>query len=172
MIVWINGAYGVGKSTIAAALVKHRPGALLYDPEPLGYFLRDLVRPAERSQDYQELAIFAPVVIEVARQLHMTYGRDLVMSLGVWQPGQAAQIREGLEQIDQVRHYTLTASRSTINKRLMYRGDGQQAMRWIHERLDDAIESLSSPAFSVQIPTDNLAPSQVIERIIESESNH
>src|SRR6266700_2901197 len=149
MIIWVNGAYGVGKTTIAAELVKRRPGALLYDSEPLGYYLRDLVKPVEKAKDYQELAVFAPVVVEVARQLRQQYPRQvLIMPLGVWQPATFAEIHGGLEQIDgQVKHYCLTAIRQEINRRLLYRGDSPQAQRWIRERLDSALEALSSPLF-------------------------
>jgi hypothetical protein len=166
VIIWINGAYTAGKSTIAAELVKQRPEALLYDPEPLGYYLRDTVKPAERARDYQELAIFAPVVVEVARQLY-GYGRSLVMPLGIWRPAQFAEIHSGLEQIGPVKHYCLTATRATINRRLLYRGDGQQAQRWIRERLEDCLEAQAAPQFAQHITTDDLTPGEIAEQIRE-----
>jgi hypothetical protein len=170
VIVWINGPYAVGKSTIAAELVKQRPGALLlYDPEPLGYYLRDVVRPAEQAADYQELAIYAPVVLDVARRLCQQYPRrSLVMPLGVWQPATFAEIHAGLQTFSQVKHYCLTASRQELNRRLLYRGDGQQAQRWIRERLDDALEAQAGPQFAQHIKTDDLAPGDVARQIIES----
>lgn len=166
MIIWINGAYGCGKTTIAAELVKRRRGVLLFDPEPLGYYLRDTVKPVEKAHDYQELAPFGPVVVEVARQLHR-YGRAVVLPLGVWQPARFAEIRSGLEQIGPVKHYCLTATRATINRRLLYRGDGQQAQRWIRERLEDCIEAQAAPQFVQHITTDDLAPGEIAEQIIE-----
>jgi hypothetical protein len=52
VIVWINGPFGVGKTTVAERLVHDWPGATLFDPEVLGYpglvedFGRPLVVPA------------------------------------------------------------------------------------------------------------------------------
>lgn len=165
MIIWINGAYAAGKSTIAAELAKQLPEAILYDPEPLGYYLRDLVKPVVRSQDYQDLAIFLPVVVETARQLCL-YGRTVIMPLGVWQPARFAQIRAGLQTFSQVDHYCLTASRTTINRHLLYRGDSQQAQRWIRERLDDALEAVADPAFDYHIAIDDDVTAATVARQI------
>jgi hypothetical protein len=122
----------------------------------------------EKVRDYQELAIFAPVVVEVAWQLCQQYPRRLlVMPLGVWQARQFAEIRSGLEQIGTVKHYCLTASRQELNRRLLYRGDGQQAQRWIRERLEDCIEAQAAPQFAQHITTDDLAPGDVARQIIE-----
>src|SRR4051794_5423205 len=36
LVLWLNGAHGVGKSSVARALLRLRPDALLFDPERLG----------------------------------------------------------------------------------------------------------------------------------------
>ena len=41
MIYWINGSYGVGKTTIAEALVKKLKKAYIFDPEAVGNAVRD-----------------------------------------------------------------------------------------------------------------------------------
>lgn len=43
VIVWINGAFGAGKTVVAEALLSHLPGARLFDPERVGFLLRELV---------------------------------------------------------------------------------------------------------------------------------
>lgn len=46
MIVWINGAFGSGKSTTAELLHSKIEFSHIYDPEQVGYFLWDIF-PAE-----------------------------------------------------------------------------------------------------------------------------
>ena len=46
MIVFINGPFGVGKTTVAERLVGRLPGSLLFDAELVGSFLRRIVAPA------------------------------------------------------------------------------------------------------------------------------
>ena len=40
MIIWINGAFGAGKTTLADELGGRLPDAVLFDPEYVGYILR------------------------------------------------------------------------------------------------------------------------------------
>ena len=39
MIVWINGAYGVGKTSVAKRLVARSRHAMLIDPELIGFLI-------------------------------------------------------------------------------------------------------------------------------------
>ena len=52
MIVMINGAFGVGKTTVAKGLLAGIPDSMLYDPEDVGQMLRTIDtcnRPAEAN---------------------------------------------------------------------------------------------------------------------------
>ena len=40
MIIWINGAFGSGKTTTAIEIERRLKNSFLYDPENIGYFLR------------------------------------------------------------------------------------------------------------------------------------
>lgn len=43
MIVWVNGSFGAGKTTLVAELHSRWPDALVYDPEQVGLLLGDIV---------------------------------------------------------------------------------------------------------------------------------
>lgn len=53
MIVWVNGAFGAGKTTLAEELSRWLPDAVLFDPESVGYMLRHWV--AVPTGDFQDL---------------------------------------------------------------------------------------------------------------------
>lgn len=40
MIIWVNGAFGAGKTTLGQHLHRRMPEALEFDPEYVGYLLR------------------------------------------------------------------------------------------------------------------------------------
>lgn len=58
MILWINGAFGSGKSSVAAELFKGIQKSFVYDPEYVGYFLWE-VFPDEmkRKGNFQHIQI-------------------------------------------------------------------------------------------------------------------
>jgi adenylate kinase family enzyme len=39
VIIWINGGFGAGKTTLAAELHRRLPDAVVYDPEDVGLML-------------------------------------------------------------------------------------------------------------------------------------
>ena len=51
MIIWINGGFGAGKTTLAAELHRRLPDAVVYDPEDVGVMLWKWMRPNDDFQD-------------------------------------------------------------------------------------------------------------------------
>ncbi len=47
MIIWVNGAFGAGKTTLCDELVERVPDAMLFDPEWVGHILAQWVPEAE-----------------------------------------------------------------------------------------------------------------------------
>ena len=59
VIIWLNGPFGIGKSTTAQALLRRLPQAVLFDPEPFGAALRSTVANIETAADFQDLQSMA-----------------------------------------------------------------------------------------------------------------
>ena len=43
MLIWLNGAFGVGKTQTAHELHRRLPDSFIYDPEQAGYFMREKI---------------------------------------------------------------------------------------------------------------------------------
>ncbi|EPH9953487.1 TPA: putative tunicamycin resistance ATP-binding protein TmrD, partial [Klebsiella pneumoniae] len=43
MIIWINGPFGAGKTTLAERLRDRRPKSLIFDPEEIGFVVKETV---------------------------------------------------------------------------------------------------------------------------------
>jgi predicted kinase len=76
LILWLDGAFGAGKTTLAAELHARLPDALPFDPEHIGFVLRNWV-PAPAG-DFQDLALWRTLTAECAIGLHREYGRPVI----------------------------------------------------------------------------------------------
>ncbi len=54
MIVWLNGAFGSGKSTLVEELRPRWPEALVFDPEMIGFVLREVVEVPTGDSDLRQ----------------------------------------------------------------------------------------------------------------------
>ncbi len=80
MLIWINGAFGAGKTTLAGELKARLPDALDYDPEYVGYLLTKWV-PAPQSHDFQDLPLWRRMVAQFAVGLWEEYRRPLIVPM-------------------------------------------------------------------------------------------
>lgn len=59
-VIWLNGAFGAGKTTVARRLASLLPEAMTIDPEDIGGMLRKVVPEAMRTGDFQDLRVWRP----------------------------------------------------------------------------------------------------------------
>lgn len=88
MIVWLNGAFGAGKTTVASALVAAQPSARHWHPERVGHVLR-LVR-RNPTGDFQDLPPWRRWVVRTGRW-HARDGRTVVAVQSVLRPRRTAR---------------------------------------------------------------------------------
>ncbi len=82
MIVWLNGAFGAGKTSTARELADLIPTSTLYDPERIGEELLSML-PAERRDeitDYRQLPSWRRLVVDTAAALLMDTRGPLVVA--------------------------------------------------------------------------------------------
>jgi hypothetical protein len=85
MMIWINGAFGADKTTLAEELHRRLPDALAFDPEYLGYVLREWV-PSPEGGDFQDIPLWRKLVAEFALGMSAEYGRTLIIPMTLVNP--------------------------------------------------------------------------------------
>lgn len=85
MIVWINGAFGGGKTTLALELHGWLPDALPFDPEYVGAILAKWAPPAQ-SGDFQDIPLWRKLTAQFAIGLAADYGRTLIVPMTLVNP--------------------------------------------------------------------------------------
>ncbi|MBR6709403.1 MAG: AAA family ATPase, partial [Clostridia bacterium] len=135
MIIWINGSFGVGKTTTAKLLQNKLEKAHIYDPEQVGYFLWDNFPPEmARQGDFQDMEIWRSINYQIIRYLHDSYDGDLILPMTLANRQYYDEIIGRLEQDGiSVRHFILTAPENKIIERL--RGRGDEPNSWAEQQV-------------------------------------
>ena len=64
MIVWINGPFGVGKTTLAVELAARIENSFIFDPEEVGFMIRKLTPPSKQLADFQDYPLWRELVVK------------------------------------------------------------------------------------------------------------
>ncbi|WP_141698598.1 AAA family ATPase, partial [Streptomyces lushanensis] len=146
MIVWINGAFGAGKTSTARELIDLIPNCTLYDPELIGGEVEQLLPQKRLAEvgDYQDLPIWRRLVVDTAAALLAELGGALVVPMTLLRQEYRDEIFGGLaSRRIPVRHVLLatdeTILRGRIAARQLAEGDpetNERTRQWCYEHIE------------------------------------
>jgi hypothetical protein len=166
VIVWINGPFGVGKSTVAATLSDRWPEATVFDPEYLGFMLRNWHPPGAAVDDFQDLSVWRRLVVETASGLLRDFRRPLIVPMTLLRREYFDEIVGTLrDQGVDVRHFCLVAGRDEVVRRVRQRGDTTE---WIERKYDEYGTSLGDARFAAYLDAERLGADALADAIAAS----
>lgn len=149
MIVWINGAFGAGKTSTARELIDLIPNSTLFDPELIDGGLRDLLPQKRLAEvgDYQDLPIWRRLVVDTAAALLAELGGVLVVPMTLLRQEYRDEIFGGLaSRRIPVRHVLLGPGETILRERIAARKepdtpDGipdadQRVREWAYDHIE------------------------------------
>lgn len=167
----INGAFGVGKTTIANTLQNEIENSMIYDPEEIGYMLRnvipiDIKRTESTTGDFQDLELWKELTVDVAKRLITKYKINLIVPMTIRKIEYFHFIYNGFKSIDdQTHHFCLSASKETIYERLRLRGEEEG--NWCFQQTDKCLEAYNQYDFGEYIDTEKNSILEIIQEIKE-----
>ncbi|MEU7760938.1 MULTISPECIES: AAA family ATPase [Micromonospora] len=143
MIVWINGAFGVGKTTTARLLTESLPDARLFDPEFLGTMLTAFVTPP--TGDFQDLPLWRHLVVQTVTGLDRHHAGVWIVPMSLLLPAYRAEILGGIRAcgID-VREVVLTLPEDRLRARIDADQIEAGARGWRHDHVARALDTFAS----------------------------
>ena len=165
MVIWLSGAYGVGKSTVAKVLAKKLENAMIFDAEEVGNAVRGNYPNAPYGYIFEDYPLWADFCRRLIRDVHDTFGKNIIVDMTLVRKSSKETIIDGLKKdgID-VYFFVLTASRQTIHDRILVRGEGEDC--WCMENLDMAMEKSAALDGAVYIDTQGVDPDAIAEQIL------
>lgn len=172
MIVWINGAFGSGKTTLVDELRARRPEALVYDPEMVGYVLREIVEVP--TGDFQDLRLWRRQVAELAVGLVEEYRRPLLVPMTLVNRTYADEIFGALRGAGvEVRHFFLKVSREVLEQRIDGRSftpddpaKDRQVREWCKSRIDACTAAVDTLPGDTVFLDGELSPGELAEGVL------
>ena len=171
MIIWINGAFGAGKTTLAAELHRRRPDAVVYDPEEVGLMLWKWIPP---NGDFQHLASWRDLVIATALSLRRHHAETLIVPMSLIRDAYRAEILGGLTDAgEEVLHVFLEVDADVLRERLNARvtrpgrtwdqGARENGMTGVDEMVAAAARQ---PAGTLMLRSDKLTPAELADEVL------
>ena len=171
MITWLHGAFGAGKSSVAAELVRRRPDLLPYDPELVGYLLRQVL-PVP-SGDFQDLPEWRELVVATAAALDAGGRRSLVTPMTLLDRRYADEVFTGLAGRGvQVVHVLLDVQQDELRRRIVDDAAEVGAREWRLDRMAASSQARSwlVPLADLVVDTTALTVAQAAERVLATVS--
>lgn len=164
MIIWINGAFGSGKTQTAFELHRRIPQSFLFDPENAGYYIRKNIPKELAEDDFQNHPMWREFNYSILKFIANEYNGPIIVPMTVVDPQFFEEIVGQLRSDGvTVNHFTLVASKETLQKRLRKRGEGKNS--WSQQQIDRCIAGLSNDLFKHHLETDNMSIEAVAETI-------
>ena len=151
MILLLNGAFGIGKTTVARLLVKRLPRAVLFDPELIGIPLQRITRVA----DFQDLRVWRWLTLAALRITRLFF-RNVVVPMAISNPAYLIRGRD-------IVHVCLVAPPEVVRERLARRG--RDAGAWEHRRAEECCIAHRGPEFARQVNAER-SPEEIADEIL------
>lgn len=165
MIIWLNGAFGAGKTQAAYELHRRLPSSYVYDPENAGFFVRDNLPPGLELDDFQDFPMWRSFNLEMLDYIASRYRGHIIVPMTVTERAYYDELVGALAQRRQVRHFILWANADTLRKRLSSRLEGPNS--WGGRQIDRCLRAFETEVTEEKIYTDSLNLYQVVDTLGE-----
>ena len=171
MIIWINGGFGAGKTTLAQELHRRLPDAVVYDPEDVGLMLWKWMPP---NGDFQHLPSWRELVVATALSLRRHHADTLIVPMSLIRDAYRAEILGGLADAgEEVLHVFLEVEadvlRERLNARVTHPGRqwDQAAREFGMTGVDEmAAAAARQPGGTLMLRSDRLIPAELADQVL------
>ncbi|MGN1346064.1 MAG: AAA family ATPase [Eubacteriales bacterium] len=164
MILWINGAFGSGKTQTAAELHRRLPDSFVYDPENVGYWLRENEPTALHTDNFQDEPLWRSINRDMLLRLSSNYRGTILVPMTLVSAQYYTEIITAVrENGAELRHFLLYPSAETVRKRLARRGERENSWAW--RQVHRCYDAFDNPVFENRIVNDQMSVPETAEAI-------
>jgi hypothetical protein len=170
MVILIDGAFGIGKTTVARLLAQRIPGSVIFDPERVGFVLQRFRkisgRPVADFQDLRSWRRLSILGIRTAAALRP----HVIVPMAFSNLSYLQEIRGGIARFEpRVRHFCLVAPLPVVQERLRRRKgwSGADDRAWQLRRAAECCSAHEGAGFEERVPAGDRTAGQVVDDLLE-----
>ncbi|RAI82466.1 adenylyl-sulfate kinase [Macrococcoides goetzii] len=163
-VIWINGAFGVGKTTVANLLKVKIINSIIFDPEIAGTMLNKIYPEEMKKENFQDYIEWRNINNEILRKLIEGTDKIIIIPMTITNLNYYQEIISGLNS-KIIRQFLLVADDYILIDRLNSRNESD---RWPYDQINHCIRSFESIDFGTRIDTNVMNLDSIVEVIIES----
>lgn len=168
-VVWINGAFGAGKTTTARLLAQSIPGSVILDPEEIGSMLRPVLQPVAPVRDFQEWAawreLVAATINAVIDELPEDGPRLVIVPQTITSEAHWSQIRRALQPGVEVVAVALHVDPDEHRRRVTEDAEEPRALWWRLNKFEHFHTSTWVRSAFTAIETSALTPTAAADTV-------
>jgi dephospho-CoA kinase len=170
MVIFINGSFGIGKTTVARLLSEQLDNSVVFDPEPVGVafsHLALLVPLRQRTDDFQDLVSWRRISIRAIR-IALRFRKTVIVPMTF---SNAAYLGEFLSHFRShgvpALHFCLTAPHRIVLGRLRGREGHRGPTQWQLRRSAECCDAHSAAEFAEHLATADHSALDLADQIVE-----
>lgn len=165
MIIWISGAYGVGKSTLAETLAGKMENAMIFDAEEVGNAVRDNYPDMPYGAVYEDYPLWCEFNYLLLKDIHTSFRRNILVPMTLLRQSSYDSIIARLQRdgID-TRLIILEATRQCIHDRILARGEDEDC--WCMQHIDMSSRAASAITNGWHLSADRLCPDELADAVL------
>ncbi len=163
MIIWISGAYGVGKSTLAEAMAAKMENALIFDAEEVGNAVRGNYPDCPYGYIFEDYPLWGEFCYMLLKDVHEKFHKDILVPMTLLRRDSYGIIdklnRDGID----THLIVLEADYQTVHDRILSRGEEEGC--WCMENIELAREG-SAALPGIHIQTDDKTVDELCDEVL------
>ena len=164
MIIWLSGAYGIGKSTLAESMAKRMENALIFDAEEVGNAVRENYPDCPYGYIYEDYPLWREFCYLLLKDIHDHFHKDILVPMTLLRKESRSIIEKLLHAGIDTRLIVLEASYQTVHDRILARGEGEDC--WCMENIALAREG-SAALPGIHIQTDGKTVEELCDEVLK-----